>query len=365
MPRAAKGAHLWLRPSRRDQSGKLTHSAVYVILDGGSQVSTGCIELERAQAVLAAYITKKYQAGEAATLRNTTAIPVADVIAKYAADVAAKAARPKEVKERLERLLSFFSNSTLFDINGELCRQYVRESSTDAMARRDLEDLRSAINHHRREGLHDRIVSVVMPERRPARERWLDRSEAAKLLWTAWRRPKCKHVAKFTLVAIYTGRRASVVCRASFIREIGRPFVDLATGMLWPPERARKTKKRNPPIRLSEKLLIHLRAWHRNGQRYVVEWAGRPVIRIDRAVKEVAVAAELEGVTPHVYRHTAATWQMQAGTDIWEASRYLGMTVRTLETTYGHHRPEHLTSAVNVHQRHRRAKPPTLRQRIP
>jgi len=34
-----------------------------------------------------------------------------------------------------------------------------------AAARRELEDLRSAINYHRREGLCSEIVSVVLPER--------------------------------------------------------------------------------------------------------------------------------------------------------------------------------------------------------
>jgi integrase len=87
------------------------------------------------------------------------------------------------------------------------------------MARRDLEELRAAINHHRQEGLHDRIVSVVLPSRRPPRERWLDRGEVAKLLWTAWRRPKCKQLARFILFALYTGRRSTVVCDASFRRE--------------------------------------------------------------------------------------------------------------------------------------------------
>jgi hypothetical protein len=42
---------------------------------------------------------------------------------------------------------------------------------------------------------------------------------------------------------------------------------------------------------------------------------------------------------------------MQAGTDIYEASKYLGMTVRTLEQTYGHHRPQHLTSARDAYRR--------------
>ena len=33
--------------------------------------------------------------------------------------------------------------------------------------------------------------------------------------------------------------------------------------------------------------------------------------------------AGLEGVSPHTLRHTAATWLMQAGTDVWQASGFL------------------------------------------
>lgn len=134
--------------------------------------------------------------------------------------------------------------------------------------------------------------------------------------------------------------------------------------MLWPPERARKTKKRNPPIPLPERLLTHLRAWKRAGQRYVVEWGGGPVIRVDKTMKEVARAAGLgDEVTPHVLRHTAATWQMQAGTDMLEAGRFLGMTTRTLEGTYAHHRPEHLSGARDAYMRHRQRNANATRER--
>ena len=34
-------------------------------------------------------------------------------------------------------------------------------------------------------------------------------------------------------------------------------------------------------------------------------------------------------VTPHILRHTAATWLMQAGVDLWEAAGFLGITVET------------------------------------
>jgi hypothetical protein len=44
---------------------------------------------------------------------------------------------------------------------------------------------------------------------------------------------------------------------------------------------------------------------------------------------------------------------MQSGTDIWEAAGYLGMTVETLSTRYGHHHPDHLSGARTAFERMR------------
>jgi hypothetical protein len=264
MPRRSKGPRLWLRPRRRDRDGK-QHGAVYVILDRGRQIATGCgaEQAEQAERTLAEYITQKHQrdVGE----RDPTHIPVADVLTVYLDDIVPHHARADESRRRIKRVATFFGNKLLSDINGQLCRAYAAQSSTDAMAGRDLEELRAAINHHRQEGLHDRIVSVVLPQRRPPRERWLDRGEVAKLLWTAWRRPKCKQLARFILFALYTGRRSTVVCRASFRKEPGRTWVDVNRGFLWPPERAKKTKKQNPPAPIADRLLPHLRRWRGRG----------------------------------------------------------------------------------------------------
>lgn len=40
-------------------------------------------------------------------------------------------------------------------------------------------------------------------------------------------------------------------------------------------------------------------------------------------------------------RHTRATWGMQAGANKWELAGFLGMTLETLEKTYGHHHPDY------------------------
>ena len=50
-------------------------------------------------------------------------------------------------------------------------------------------------------------------------------------------------------------------------------------------------------------------------------------------------------VTPHILRHTCATWMMQNGVDLWEAASFLGMTVQQLEATYGHHHADFQASA--------------------
>jgi integrase len=58
-------------------------------------------------------------------------------------------------------------------------------------------------------------------------------------------------------------------------------------------------------------------------------------------------------VTPHVLRHTAATWLMQAGVDLWQAAGFLGLTVEMISQRYGHHHPGHLAGAVAAFAKHR------------
>jgi integrase len=363
MPQAAKGPRLWLRRERRDQSGTLTHPAVWYIRDDGRyQQGTGCgiDDRERAVQLLADYIAQKRLDGPPRSARDPASVPVADVIARYIRDVAAKRARPKEAAQRARALLAYFGNKTLADINGDCCRRYAEQRSTDAAARRELEDLRAAINHHRREGLCSQVVEVVLPPERAARERWLTRSEAARLILAAWRyreiqkgrptdRRSRRHVAKSMLVALYTGTRASAVCGAALEPTPGRGWIDVERGVFYRrPARRLETKKRQPPVPLPPGLLAHLRRWKRHGQTFAVEWNREPVTAVKKAFGNVVADAGLgPDVTPHVLRHTAATWLMQAGVDMWEAAGFLGMTVEMLSQRYGHHHPAHLERAKN------------------
>jgi integrase len=221
---------------------------------------------------------------------------------------------------------------------------------------------------HFHSGAPDALVDVVLPPERPHRHRWLTRSEAARLIWSAWRyrevqkgkqtdRRSRQHVARFILVALYTGTRASAVCGAALQATVGHGWVDLERGVFYRrPAGQRETKKRQPTIPLPDPLLAHMRRWKRSGQRFAVEWNGETVQNIKKAFSNVAADAGLGDVTPHVLRHTAATWLMQAGTDMWEAAGYLGMTVEMLSQRYGHHHPDHLAGAKRAFARHRRIR---------
>jgi integrase len=181
------------------------------------------------------------------------------------------------------------------------------------------------------------------------------------LLWAAWRakqvmrdkvtrRAVGRHIARFILVGLYTGTRSSAICGAALMPTVGRGHVDLEQGVFY--RRAigrRQTKKRQPPVKLPSRLLTHMRRWRRLGlsKKSVVEWNGKPVESVRKGFAAAVRAAGLGvEVTPHILRHTCATWLMQKGVNLWDAAGFLGMTVQQLEQGYGHHHPDYQEQAV-------------------
>jgi integrase len=271
---------------------------------------------------------------------------------------------------RMARLNAYWGSKMLSDVTGETCRAYQKNRGNKGGARRDLEDLRAAINHHAAEGLHRGIVRVTLPKKGEPRDRWLTRSEAARLIWECWRsrevqtihrgskagqkvetdkRP-LRHLARFILIGVYSGTRAGAIASASPIAAIGRSFVDLDRGIFYRlAEGAQRTNKRQPPVPIPPRLLAHMRRWKQKKliARHFVEFNGEGVVSVKTGFKRAVKLAGLAGkVSPHTLRHTAATWLMQTGTDPWQAAGFLGMSVEVLLNTYGHHHPDHMKEAV-------------------
>jgi integrase len=363
MPRRSKGPRLWLQQSRRDKAGRLLERAVWVIRDREIKRSTGAgpREIAKAEGALAAYLNLKVT--PRARDRDPASVEIATVVAIYAEDTADRHARPKETAARLGRILDHFGTKRLNYLNKKTCEEYVAARGHLAAARRELEDLRAAVRYHWEAGLCTALTPVILPAKGEARERWLTRSEAASLLWAAWRlrekqkgkptdRRTAQHVARFILAGLYTGTRSGAICGAALKPTVGHGWIDAEHGVFYRRTAGMKrTKKRQPTIRMPPRLLAHVRRWTRlrTSNEFLIEWQGEQVKRVNKAFRSVRKAAGLGvDVTPHTLRHTAITWQAQLGVPSHEICGFFGITLEVFERVYGHHHPDYQSNAVNA-----------------
>jgi integrase len=358
MPRQSKGAHLWLRPAR-DRGDRGVERAAWVIRDDGRQIATGCgaPERQKAEAALGEYIARKYE--PVRRERDISEIPIADVIDIYLRDVAPGQARPEKAAERCGRLLDFFGEKHLSDITGSTCRAYAEWRGSDGGARRDLQDFQAAINHHAKEGLHRALVRVALPPKGHARQRWMTRSEVAKLLWTCWRNREVqegkptdkrplRHVARALLIGVYTGSRPGAVLNASWSQGPGLSWVDTANGVFHRhADGEAQTNKRQPTVRLSPRLLAHLRRWERldaalgRPPSYVVTFRGAKVASLKTALQTACKLAKIDPATMYSLRHTTASWEVAKGRPTRMIADFLGTSEQMITTHYGHLAPDY------------------------
>lgn len=344
-----KGPRLWFRKPGHGRAG------VWLILDDdGFQRSTGCGADARgqAEAQLQAYLAEKHRPSGG---RRPDEVFVADALNLYLRDVAPKHRRPHETGQRVAELLTFWNGKRLSDIIGETCRAYAAER-TPAAARRQLEDLRAAVKHWQAEKGLDAVPIVTLPDKSPPRPRWLTRSQVARLLWAAWRAREVqegeatrrwtrRHVARFILIAFYTGTRSGAICAATWTQ------FDLHRERFYrrPEDEAEIETKRRPPVRIPPRLLAHMRRWRRldGVMTHPIHFRGSPVGSIKKAFARCAEDAKLVA-HPHMLRHTTATHLMQNGAKLWDAAGFLGMTVETLEEVYGHHHVDFQSDAAQA-----------------
>lgn len=262
---------------------------------------------------------------------------------------------------------------------------------TDQGARRELEDYSAAIGFWHDEHPLTRRPKVVLPPKAESARDALTRDQAARLLRAAmgwrftpstapgakagegtWKRlsPSARanraHLRRFLLIGFYTGSRPGVITKLLWNESAAQAWVDLDAGIIYRRgrgERDHKTKRR-PLVTIPDRLAAHMARWSRMDAgraeamlqahidaggdpksapqlATVVHHGGAPIGgKIRTGFAGIVRDAGLDpDVTPHWLRHTCATWLMERDTKPWDAAGFTGMSVKTLEDCYGHHRP--------------------------
>jgi len=368
MPRPAKPPRLYLR-ERRGREPQ------WVILDRGQERGTGFGQgREReAEEAFADYLAEKHTAdwGDG----DPAQVPVADVLTLYATERAPNIASPETAGHRIDRLLEFFGSMTAWEVTKSTCAAYVKARAAGLgerkpvkveTARTELQTLGAALAYAYKARKISKPVFVDLPDKSPAKERWLTRSEAARLVAGAlgftrdgegaWRRVGAPsyHVARFILIALYTGTRHEAVLSLRWGVNSEAGWFDLDEGRLYRRgEGARDTKKRRTPAPIPDRLLPHLRRWRRMTKLGPCEYEDRLTLRQKTGF---ARARDLAGlgpeVTPHTLKHTCITWMLQGEVSTWEVAGFTGTSEETIRRVYGHHAADYLPNARKAFRGH-------------
>ncbi len=271
---------------------------------------------------------------------------IADMLKIYADGRAPDLSAPERVGYAIDRLCDWWGDRRVDAVRPETCRQYrrvrVRAGTKEATAARELTVLRAALNWAVKNGYLTSAPFVQLPPKQPGRDRWLTRPEAARLLWESRRQEKARlHLPLFILIALYTGARREAILSLCWTQ------VDLVAGRINFNEPGRqRTNKQRPTIPIPRGLRWFLaKAQARASSPYVIAYEGQRVVGMRRAFGAACRRAGLEGVTPHVLRHTCGTWLAQRGVDLWIIAGWLGHSKERTTELYLHHHPDHLAEA--------------------
>jgi integrase len=218
------------------------------------------------------------------------------------------------------------------------CRAYAeqrkREGRTNSTIRTELEALRACLRWH----YGKEAPQITAPPPSKARERYLSRDEAERLLAAI----ETPHVRLFVEMALGTGARMGAILDLTWSR------VDLEHGTIdFEPAGRDKTNKRRTVVGITPRLKERLLEARKGALTdHVIEYGAKPVASVKKAV---GAAARRSGVpcSPHVFRRTAAVWMAMADVPMDRIAQVLGhTTTRITYANYARYSPRFMADAI-------------------
>jgi integrase len=183
--------------------------------------------------------------------------------------------------------------------------------------------------------------AIANPVKTPKpRNRWLTKTEARNLIAAC----DMPHIKLFVMLGLMTVARKAAILEAKWDQvDFERERIDYGEG---------HGNKRRAIVPLNADMLAMLKAAKAlAATEYVVEYRGEKVSDIKNGFKGARKRAGLgPDVTPHILRHSGATWMALDGVPIREMARMLGDSEETTERVYAKFHPDYLKRAAGALQ---------------
>jgi integrase len=268
---------------------------------------------------------------------------VGELVDSYLNDKDKTAIRAVDLRGAWKQAEPMFGHLRPDQITRDLCREYRdlryaagRKPNT---VRKELEVVRAALNFHKKGA----VAVFELPSPPPPKERYLSRDEARALLKASRRFP---HVRAFIALSLATGARQSALLELTWGRvDFPRRRISLAMG-----DAKDEQRKRRATVPMNRRAYRYLRVLREAATcDHVIEWGGHRVLSVKKGFRAACERAGIENVTPHILRHTAASWMAESGVDMFRISRYLGHSdTKVTERRYAKLHPDFLSDAADA-----------------
>jgi len=327
---------LWRHPNR-----------VYYVLYGARlrrRVSTGAKDRRKAEAFLAQFIA----GADAPVIEKPT---VGEILTGYERDRRGHIRSTETLKFNIKALTPDFGQLLPSQLLPSVVRQYAASRRVKPGAiLREIGVLRAALAwavEHQWIAAKP-IISNPVKTPRP-RDRWLTREEARRLI-DACHEP---HIKAFVVLGLMTAARTGAILEAQWRQvDFERGVIDYGEG---------QGTKRRSVVPLNDEVrnvLVALRELACTD--FLIECHGRRIASVKKGFRAACVRAGITGVTPHVLRHSAATWMAMDDVPLREIARLLGDREETVERVYAKHSPSYLQRAASALQLQRKGNESAL-----
>lgn len=307
-------------------------NGVWYVLHGPrlrERVSTGARDRDAAEIYLSQFIAGSQEPA----LESPT---VAAILKAYAEDHGKGLRGQDGLKFAVAALTKRMGNLTPEQITPTAMKRYaVERGASHGTILRETGVLRAALGYAHRHNLIGSRPEIQNPvPTPPPRNRWLTKDEAWRLI------AACQdvHIRLFVILALATCARSGAILEAKWGQvDWEAKTIDMGRGY---------GNKRRAIVPLHDEAITALQAAKELAcSEYLIEYHGRPLASVKKGFSSSCQRAGLMGVSPHILRHTGASWMVQGGVPLSEVARMLGDSEKTVERVYAKTAPDYLRRA--------------------